>query len=234
MPTDDRETCCALLRNGTEALLIDAGTGARRLVTDPSLLAGVERLHVVLTHFHLDHTVGLFYLADADATVEIWGAGEVLEGTPTSELINRLLGSPFAPPSIGSGLTVHELSLPAAEVGSFQVESRVQSMHSNRSLALRTAGLVWCTDTGFDPENVEFARGSRVLFHEAFRPADTTEGTGHTAAGDAGRIAAAAGVDRLVLIHVVSGVEDRALLDFALPQFAATDVGRDGLVVPLS
>jgi ribonuclease BN (tRNA processing enzyme) len=62
MPTDRRETACYALRDGADLLVLDAGTGFRRLVTDPALLEGVERLHVVLTHFHLDHTAGLVCL----------------------------------------------------------------------------------------------------------------------------------------------------------------------------
>jgi glyoxylase-like metal-dependent hydrolase (beta-lactamase superfamily II) len=86
------------VRNERGALLIDAGTGASRLLAEPELLDGVDRLHVVLTHFHLDHVAGLFYLAALEVPFEVWGAGEALEGTSTAELVRRLLESPFAPP----------------------------------------------------------------------------------------------------------------------------------------
>ena len=62
IPTGTHATCSALLREGDAAVLIDAGSGIERLVADPSLLDGVERLELVLTHFHLDHVVGLAYL----------------------------------------------------------------------------------------------------------------------------------------------------------------------------
>ncbi len=45
LPTDRRETTCVLLREGSDALLLAAGTGLRRLVTDAGLLDGVERLN---------------------------------------------------------------------------------------------------------------------------------------------------------------------------------------------
>ena len=62
IPTGTHATCSALLRAGDAAVLIDAGTGVERLVADRSLLEGVETLELVLTHFHLDHVVGLAYM----------------------------------------------------------------------------------------------------------------------------------------------------------------------------
>jgi ribonuclease BN (tRNA processing enzyme) len=233
VPTDRRETACALIRNGSEALCIDAGSGARRLLTEPDLLDGVERLHVVLTHFHLDHTLGLFFLPALEPEVEVWAAGEALEQTANTELMNRLLSPPFAPRSFVSGFAaVHELAVGAGRVGPFDVVTRVQTRHANPTLALRFSDeLVWCTDTAYDAENADFARGARLLFHEAFHAAERTDDTGHTASGEAARIAAAAGVDRLVLMHVNPERDDEdALLAYARPAFAATEVARDGLV----
>ena len=234
VPTDRRETACALIRNGSEALCIDAGTGARRLLTEPELLDGVERLHVVLTHFHLDHTLGLFFLPALEPAIEIWAAGQSLEQTANTKLVDRLLTPPFAPRSFISGFAaVHELGVGATRVGPFDLTTRVQRLHSNPTLALRFSDeLVWCTDTAHDEENADFARGARLLCHEAFWPADRTDDTGHTASGEAASIAAAAGVERLVLIHVNPERDDEdALLAYARPAFDATEVARDGLVV---
>jgi ribonuclease BN (tRNA processing enzyme) len=232
VPTDRRETACALVRDGDDALLIDAGTGARRLLDEPGLLRGVDRLSVLLTHFHLDHVVGLFYLAALEVPLEIWGAGEALEDSPTAELVRRLLSSPFAPPSFVERFTaVHELELGETEIGRFAVRARVQRRHANPTLALRIGDdLAWCTDTAYDVANAEFAGAARLLCHEAFYAADRADDTGHTAAGEAGRLAAAAGVERLLLIHINPELaDDDALLAFARNRFAAAEVGVDGL-----
>ncbi|MDQ3822270.1 MAG: MBL fold metallo-hydrolase [Actinomycetota bacterium] len=239
MPTDSRETACTLLREGDRALAIDAGTAFRHFVTDPELLAGVERLDVVLTHFHLDHTIGLSYLPGLDVPVEIWAAGRAVAGTPTVDLLHRLLDPPFLLRSRDEVeemvASVHELEPPGARIGPFDVRLRVQPKHPSRTVALRANDvLVHCTDTAYDEENVEFARGARVLVHEAFHAGETTDDAGHTAAGEAARLAAAAGVERLVLIHPgpVSGGDDERLAS-ARPHFAATEVGRDGMRIEL-
>lgn len=234
VPTDRRETACALVRDGDDALLIDAGSGARRLLGDRSLLEGVDRLHLVLTHFHLDHTLGIFFLSALDCTVEIWAPARALEDLAATDLVARLLGPPFAPPSfVRTFGAIHELGVGEVRAGPFGLTTRVQRRHSNPTLGVRLGDeLVWCTDTGYDEGNVAFSRGARVLCHEAFHAADTTDDHGHTAAGDAARIAAAARVERLVLIHVNPEFDAEApLLEHARAQFAAAEVARDGLVL---
>ena len=239
MPTDTRETACALVRDGGRALAIDAGTGFRRLVTEPALLDGVDRLDVLLTHFHLDHTIGLSYIPGLSVPVDVWAAGRALTGIPSTELLHRLLDPPFllrTPDDRASTIEqIHELEPPGAEIGPFRVDLRVQPLHPSPTLALRVnGGLVYCTDTAYDEANVEFAHGADLLVHEAFHAGDSTDDEGHTAAGEAGRLAAAAGVERLLLIHPgpIGGSNGERLVS-ARRYFPATDVGRDGLAIDL-
>jgi ribonuclease BN (tRNA processing enzyme) len=108
--------------------------------------------------------------------VEVWGGGEVLESTPTAELVARLLGSPFAPPSFAASFAyIHELHEGEQTVGPFTVRARKQLLHTNPTLALRVGDdVACCTDTAYDEGNVGFARGARVLLHEAFTAGETT------------------------------------------------------------
>lgn len=98
IPTDQRETCCALMRSGDRALVSYAGTGLRRLVTERQLLEGVEHLDLVLTHFHLDHVVGLGYLSGVPGPAPVgWAPGEALYRTSGGELLARLFADPLLP-----------------------------------------------------------------------------------------------------------------------------------------
>jgi ribonuclease BN (tRNA processing enzyme) len=230
MPTNERETFCLLLVDGVDALCVDAGTGFRRLVTDPSLLTGVERLHIVLTHWHLDHTCGLVCLPAVDVPVELWGP------PPARELAHRLLDPPFLlaeETHMGRNLEgIHDLESPSTRVGPFHVAVRVQELHPSSTRALRVGDLAICTDTAADAENVAFARGARILLHEAFHAGEASDDEMHTAAGEAARIAAAAGVERLVLVHVHPlETSDEDLVRDARRYFEAVEVGRDGLVL---
>jgi ribonuclease BN (tRNA processing enzyme) len=230
IPTSRRETCCAYLRNGDWILLIDAGTGVQRLVENPELLAGVESIDIVLTHFHLDHVAGLSYLPALPVGPTIWGPGERLTGTPTAEILGRLFGSPlFAATVSDIAAGVHEIPEDPFEVASLPLSTRVQRMHTDPTLALRIGDwLTYCTDTAADSGNAEFAMGSRLLFHEAWYAEDSTEDETHSASGEAGRIAAAAGVGELVLIHVNPLQQsDDELAAPARAQFPNTAVGLD-------
>lgn len=231
LPTDERETACMYVRSGPDLLLLDAGTGARRLITEPALLEGVERLHVVLSHFHLDHVAGLIALAGLNLEREIWMPARLLSGLPADEVFQRLVGPPFF---TGTDVVGRPRELEGdREVGPFRIEIRVQTRHPGKTIAVKVDGrLAYCTDTAYDGENVEFARGAQALLHESFWPGDTTDDLTHTAAGEAGRLASEAGVERLVLVHInPEGCDDDELATSARAHFAASEVGRDGLVV---
>jgi ribonuclease BN (tRNA processing enzyme) len=234
LPTQRRETASVYLRDGDDVLLLDAGSGAGRLVTEPWLLHGVERLFVVLTHFHLDHTIGLIGLPALSHVPEreLWAPGRILDGTDAGELVHRLLGPPFLASSadVTKSLTtaVHDLEA-TATIGPFELELRVQPRHPGGSVAIRVGdALAYCTDTAYDADNAGFARGAGLLLHEAFHPGDTTNDTMHSAAGEAARVAADAGVERLVLVHVApTHPDDDGLLEAAAERFPATSVGTD-------
>jgi ribonuclease BN (tRNA processing enzyme) len=236
IPTAARETCCALVRDGERALLIDAGTGVRRLLEQRDLLEGVERVDVVLTHFHLDHVVGLSYLPALHPAPPpvVWAPGQLAYRTPSRSLLGRLIGRPyFGAPLDHVVDDVRELPSGSVEIGPFRLRVRVQERHAHPTVALRLGDeFTYCTDTAADSENASFASGSRVLLHEAWHASDTTSDAGHTAAGDAGRIATEAGVGSLVLIHVNPLLQaDEELVRPAREAFPAAQVGRDLLRV---
>jgi ribonuclease BN (tRNA processing enzyme) len=213
-------------------LIIDAGTGVSRLMEEPSLLEGVANVDVVLTHFHLDHVVGLAYLPALPVSnpPRLHGPGQWLYGAPTEEILGRLVGAPLF------GLTVQELVSEVQElhdgelsVGPFRVRARVQTRHDDPTVAFRVEDeLAYCTDTSYDEGNVEFARGSRRLLHEAWYTEDAPQQEAtHSSARMAAEVAGEAGVDRLVLIHVRPGGDERRLEEEARSVFPPAVVGTD-------
>jgi phosphoribosyl 1,2-cyclic phosphodiesterase len=81
--------------DGTE-LILDAGTGIREL---GAAMAGSDgRLHVLLTHLHLDHIQGLMFFAplfDREVEATVWGppgAGRTLR-----ERLARYISNPLSP-----------------------------------------------------------------------------------------------------------------------------------------
>ena len=233
-PAYERHTACALLRAGENAILIDAGTGVGRIVERPELLAGVQKLDIVLTHFHLDHICGLAYLPGMALAAEttIWGPGRTLYDTTTSTLLGSLTREPFHPVPF-SALEIDTRDLPEDEIelSGVRIAMRRQPHHSAPSLGLRFNDTVtWITDTAYDPESAAFAAGSELLAHEAWFTTDRPRNPDiHSSAAQAAQIAIGARVDRLLLIHLPPferGIEP--LLREALLELPATEAATDG------
>ena len=236
IPTDSRETACVYFREGDRVLLLDAGTGTRRLLTSPELTRGVARIDICLSHFHLDHVVGLSYLPALPAGIErvVWGPGEAVYGAPTVDVLRRMIAPPLfaldvseATSSVGE-LPDGELPDGELDLGPFGVATRAQPYHTEPSLALRVGTVVaYCTDTGYDEMNAEFAAGCRHLLHEAFYLGSAPDRT-HSTSSEAARIARDAKVSQLTLVHVHPLLgQDGDLLAQAVEVFAPTQVGRD-------
>jgi ribonuclease BN (tRNA processing enzyme) len=231
IPTSSRATCSALVRNGDHAVAIDAGTGVSRLVENPGLLDGVRRMDIVLTHFHLDHVVGLAYLPalSLPEAPRVHGPGAWLYGTSTAEILARLIGPPLFVALDAITTTVQEIPEGGLSLDSIELRARVQERHNEPTLALRIGDeLTYCTDTAYDEANADFARGTRVLAHEAWytESAPREEAT-HSSAAQAARIAREAGVEELAMIHVRPGAEEDALAAEARSIFERSTVGSD-------
>jgi ribonuclease BN (tRNA processing enzyme) len=232
VPTGRRETSSVLLlpEHGTGAVVVDAGTGLRRLITDrQALLGGRTRLDVLVTHFHIDHICGLAYLTELlDMDVTIHGPGAELYDTPTAEILARVFSPPVMPIDLDTiDVRVAEVGAGTARIGELELGLRRQDRHTNPTLGVRAGDhLVWCTDTEDDPETVAFARGARVLAHDAWGP---PAAPGHAEPAGAAQVAVDAGAERLVLIHVPPTADEDDLQARAAAVHPHVTVATDGL-----
>ena len=206
-PAHARHTASTLLRNGDSAILIDAGTGVARLIEQPHLLRDVSRLDILLTHFHLDHVAGVTYLPalGVGEQTTMWGPGRLLYDAPTSEVLERLLREPFHPvPLDALDIDVRDLPPDEIELSGTRIALRRQERHSAPTLGLRfDDAFTWITDTAYDEGSAPFAQGCRMLAHEAwFTSAVPRNPDIHSSAAQAARVAADAGISRLLLMHL--------------------------------
>jgi ribonuclease BN (tRNA processing enzyme) len=200
---------CVLVRDGEQALFLDAGSGLRHA---PEYLDGVTRVDIALTHFHLDHLSGLALLPTLPAVPTIWAPGAWLYGRPSEEILGPY--SPFEK-------TVRELA-ESQRIGAFELRARAQPRHWHPTAGLRVGDrLALITDTAYDPGSAPFARGVDHLLHEAWG----TEGdVGDASAAEAAQVAQDAGASRLTLVHMAPDADELALL----AQAPGATLGRDG------
>jgi ribonuclease BN (tRNA processing enzyme) len=234
-PSRTRETSCVLVRDGDSALLLDAGTGVRRLVADGTLLGGVEELHVVLTHFHFDHVAGLPYLSWFCDGATIWAPGRWLYGRDSAAVLESLRRPPVAPSDLTDAFPIRELSPGSHALGSFELRASAQPRHWAPSAGLRVDDeLAFVTDTPYEPSSARLAADVEHLLHEAWSSSRLPLHPDRDAtAADAARVALEAGAGSLTLIHRNPTLEDRsALLADAAAIFERVALGEDGLVLP--
>jgi ribonuclease BN (tRNA processing enzyme) len=211
IPTHGRQTQCYLVRRDDDAFVLDAGTGLGRLLEAPlaGALAGLERLEIVLTHYHLDHTVGLSYLTAVAGKlpVRIWApAPPLVDGMP--EALSRLIAPPFFPvrfaefPTRVEVVPYHGEEL---EVAGAHLRLRRQR-HAGGSVGVVVDDrLAYLTDCEAEQASAEFARGVELMLHEMWvtdeEAAAGAQRRGHSAVEEVAAIAAAAGAATLMPMH---------------------------------
>lgn len=213
IPSHGRQTMSFLVVGESAALLLDAGTGVARLLEPElvALLAPIRRLDILLTHYHLDHVVGLSYLPGVwkGRPVRIFAPRPPLTEGDAESALARLVAPPLFP------ATLDTLPLPVEviaygeerlEIGEHVLRLRRQP-HPGGSVGVRLDDrLAYTTDTAIDPGTVELVRGVGTLLHEVWLTdeeaarEDPTAG-GHSAAGPVADLARAAGVGRLFPVH---------------------------------
>jgi ribonuclease BN (tRNA processing enzyme) len=206
-PAHARHTASALLRDGNAAILIDAGTGLTRLIEQPHLLDGIARLDILLTHFHLDHVAGIAYLPALGAPDQttLWGPGRLLYDATTETVLERVLCEPFHPVALSElDIAVRDLPADEIEISGIRIALRRQDRHSAPTLGLRFDDeFAWVTDTAYDEDTAAFVAGCGMLAHEAWFINEAPRNPDiHSSAAQAANVAAAAGVSRLLLMHL--------------------------------
>jgi ribonuclease BN (tRNA processing enzyme) len=232
-PCERRQTACFMLPEA--GIVLDAGTGFFRVREH----VWTSTLDIFLTHAHLDHVVGLTYLLSTTwqrplKRVTVHGTehklAAVREHLLNDDLFPAPLGCEWRP--LADGTT----SVGDAHVTHFPVE------HPGGAVGYRLdwpdRSLAYVTDTTASPAAayVDKVRGVDLLLHECnFRDEqiEWAHKTGHSYASAVGRLAAAAEVKRLVLVHFDSLADRDDPIDLVSVRrhFERAELGGDGMEV---
>ncbi|MBR3224035.1 MAG: MBL fold metallo-hydrolase [Atopobiaceae bacterium] len=174
MPARKQQTACVLVELEGELILLDAGTGVANLGLCADVLARHEHLCVLLSHYHLDHVVGLMYLKRfvANKRVDVYGPGTYAYPRSTADYMADVLQpTVYASGHMGFARDVryHDFAGSRFSVGDVQVEVRSQR-HSSPSFELRlNDDVVYATDTSFAAEDWQGVRPAKLLLHECWQ-----------------------------------------------------------------
>jgi phosphoribosyl 1,2-cyclic phosphodiesterase len=89
-------SCVELELSDGSMLIIDAGTGIRSLGV--GIAKSLPRIHILLTHLHLDHIQGLMFFApcfQSESEITIWGPSS--PEASLEERIARYISAPLSP-----------------------------------------------------------------------------------------------------------------------------------------
>ena len=165
---------------------------------------------IIVTHFHIDHTLGLplllmeMWLMGRRRPLNIYGLHSTLDRVETLLELYDWSEWPNFFPVVFQRIPTSEMS-PVLDCSDFTIQAspvrhtipniglRIQFKQSNQTLA-------YSCDTEPCQEVVRLSAGADVLIHEA-----AGGFTGHSSAKQAGEIARKAEVGRLYLIHYPTG-----------------------------
>lgn len=216
-------TACVEVRLADGTLVIlDAGTGIRKLGLK---LQGEQprQVHLLLSHLHLDHLVGLGFfppLFTKGVEIHVWGPRSPLD--TLGERISRYLSPPLFPLHLAdaqSRLQLHDVPEQGWTIGGATVLADLVS-HSGPTLGFRIeengASLAYIPDhepaKGVDLASLEpdwisgysLMAGVDVLLHDAqYTPEEYQQrvGWGHSSIEQVVTVARRSGAKQLILFH---------------------------------
>jgi len=131
-------TACVEVRANDAILVLDAGTGIRRLGV--ALRNHVGRVDLLLSHLHMDHLQGIGFFAPIfrpDVELHIWGPPSTTESL--RERLMRYLSPPLFPVrlrDLGSRVALHDVPPEPFTVGSLTISGR-SIIHPGPSVGYR-------------------------------------------------------------------------------------------------
>jgi ribonuclease Z len=171
LPIHGRHSSCFLVLFDDAAFLLDAGTGAARL-HEPAireLIKSYDALHILLSHYHVDHTAGLYYAFTAWRTKPLHVHAPVCPfiGCDPVEAVRRYFCPPLNSYELGdTTMQIHPLNAESVTIGGHRVRVWPQR-HPGGSVGLRIDdALAYVTDTVVMMEHVDKVRGVDLLLHE--------------------------------------------------------------------
>ena len=151
------ETSCIMVENRGELFILDAGTGMSNLRKYRGVLDRYDTVHLLLSHYHLDHMIGLIYIDPfiREKRFRVYGPGRMAYPETTEYYLHAFLRKEFFSRSIDTfSDDVRIMDFPAESffIGDTKITVTEQK-HSAPSFRITLdERLIYATDTVFQAD----------------------------------------------------------------------------------
>lgn len=193
------DTICVLLETEQYYIILDAGNGLHKLDRHITI---AKPVYLFLSHFHLDHIIGLHMLNKFDLPQGLYICGQ----TGTRNVLDIIINKPFTVPLNGLRFKTEVYELPEEKSNlPFRVDT-LPLLHSSATLGFRFEidhkVVVYCPDTGYCENAVILSKEADLLIAEcAYKSGQVNERWPHLNPESAAQLAKIADVKRLALVH---------------------------------
>jgi ribonuclease BN (tRNA processing enzyme) len=199
--TKTGNTICTLIETSNYFIILDAGNGLFKI--DQFISETNKKLiYIFLSHFHLDHIIGLHTLSKFNFTTGIRIYGQ----KGTKETLNKIIDAPYTVPfnKLPYSVDILELSEGTHNIP-FLIECKFL-LHSSPCMGYRfkldDKIVAYCVDTGFCKNAVELAYNADLLIAEcSFKSGQANVEWPHLNPENASLIAKDANSKELALNH---------------------------------
>jgi ribonuclease BN (tRNA processing enzyme) len=174
IPTKKRQTCSYVYKTENTIILLDAGSGISNLQDHPDLLNDYKTINLILSHYHIDHIVGLSYLLNwikEDQNLVIWAPGNELYKKSSEELISTFVGFPYFSRPIkkfSQKVSILDYTLNGFQIEGINIKINPQQ-HSDPSFGIQLDNnLYYATDTNVSEKTFELSQNCELLLHECW------------------------------------------------------------------
>ncbi|MFC1704557.1 MBL fold metallo-hydrolase [Candidatus Omnitrophota bacterium] len=197
--TSTGNTICTLIETDSCYIILDAGNGMYKA---QGLIKKNKPTYLFLSHFHLDHIIGLHLLVAFNFKKGLRIYGQKGTRSVVRQITNSIYTASIK--KLRYKVSIHELSEGTHRVP-FEVTCK-SLVHVSKCLGFRfkleDKIIAYCTDTGFCDNAVALAKHADLLITEcAFLPGQSSKGWPHLNPASAARIAKKANAKRLLLTH---------------------------------
>lgn len=215
IPTFNRHTISYLLVDDSdEVIVLDAGTGISRF-SEPEVLEIIKakkRLNIILSHYHLDHIIGLSYLPGLWPTkpIRLFAPSKPYVDCKAEDALNRLLNPPlFSLPfkNYPNKKDVIPVSDSELSINGHLVKF-IGLDHPGGSMGIRIDNdICYITDTSVNEGYIDFIAGCKYLLHEIWLTREEAKedeklAAGHSVLEDVIGLSSKANVKNMIPIHL--------------------------------